>query len=193
MSTNPLPPGQPPPGVRKTDSTLTWIFGTLGALVLVVVLGALLVGGLVLRRIHVHGDGQRVEIETPMGAVRVNKGAADSGLPIYPGATAREEEGASVQVTAPNEEGAGIAVAKLHASEGFDAVQKWYADRLGPRFRQQTREEMLERHSQDRLDEEDADLAFIWTYADGAEVVALTRAGGGTDIDLVRAGKREIQ
>jgi hypothetical protein len=196
MSANRLPPGPPgvpPPGTRRTDSTLTWIFGTLGALLLMVIVGAALVAGLVLRHIHVRKEAQGVSIETPMGAVEVNKGVAVTGLPVYPGAARRSDGSASVQVTGPDDEGAGIAVAKLHSDDGLEAVQKWYEGRLDSKFRQETREEMRERHSQDTIDGEDADVAFVREFSDGAEVVALTRRGSGTDINLVRVGKREIQ
>ena len=71
-----------------------------GGIVLLVI-GALVVVSLVIHKVHISQSADRVEIETPVGAIKVNQDEAHAtGLPVYPGATAQKSQGANFEVSA---------------------------------------------------------------------------------------------
>jgi hypothetical protein len=191
----PPPPYQQPlyPPPAQSNNALMWILGIIGGGILLLVIGAFFVVLMVLHSVHVNQAGDRVDIETPVGAIRANKGGTHStGLPVYPGATPIKSEGANVEVSS-NWGGAGVAVEKYRTEDPRDTVQAWYSKHLGNKFRKETSDDNGH-NSVDGLDThiEKDEIAFVDdTEGKGAKVVSLEKSSGGTDITLVRAGKRE--
>jgi hypothetical protein len=187
--------GRPPaaiPPQRRGNNAVWWILGIVAGGIVVMVLFGLALAGLFIRNLRVHNQGNNVEIQTPVGAIKVNKDAPRaSGLPVYPGAkSAGNDDNAKVELS--NDDGAvGIAVEHFATSDNLDQVDTWYAHRLGPSFR---REQDISRHPIHGVTvDSDTDIAFVDDHGDGARVVALTRKGDGVDIVLFRAGKKEAQ
>jgi hypothetical protein len=192
MSTVPVPPPQP------RSNAIWWILGILGACFVVMVLGSVLIGLFIARQVHVHQAGNKVEIQTPMGAINVNSDKHSVGLPVYPGASSGNDNNGSFEINAPNQS-VGMAMEKYTTPDSYDKVQDWYRKRLGPDFTF----EQGHRHSSTDSDEQwnrkgsvnfnDADGAFVNKLNSGARIVALKRVGEGTEIDLLRVGKKELQ
>ena len=82
--------GRPPaaiPPQRRGNNAVWWILGIVAGGIVVMVLFGLALAGLFIRNLRVHNQGNNVEIQTPVGAIKVNKDAPRaSGLPVYPGA-----------------------------------------------------------------------------------------------------------
>lgn len=183
-----FPPPPPPP---KSSNALAWILGIIGGGILLLIIGAIAIVLLVVRSVHVNQSGDKVEIETPVGALRANKGNGHTGLMVYPGATPVKAEGANVQVSS-NWGGAGVAIEKYHTGDTRDQVQEWYAKHLGNGYKLQT----ADSNGHNKIDglntqvSED-EVAFVDDSGKGAKVISLKQVSGGTDITLIRAGKRE--
>ncbi|MGH9714635.1 MAG: hypothetical protein ACRD5M_15170 [Candidatus Acidiferrales bacterium] len=177
---------------QKNNQALWWILGILGgALALMVILG-LVVAGVVMRHVNVRENGQKVEIETPVGAIRVNSDEGHpTGLPIYPGATKVKSEGAAVEFASKDGAPLGIAAEKYETSDDLEKVAAWYAQKLGPSYKREKPHSGT--HYVRGVSTKDADAVFVNDTSDGARVVALTEKSGGVDIELIRAGKKEIQ
>jgi hypothetical protein len=191
MSSAPAP--TPP---RKPNNAVWWILGIVGGGIVILIFFGLLLAGLFVRHLHVDENGKKVEIETPVGAVRVNAGenVHETGLPVYPGAQAAADEGANVDLESPQGAGLAIAAEKYSTADDLDKVSAWYAQKLGPGYR---REEHGFRIPHGRVGaSSDADVAFVnddGKRDNGARIVALTRKYGGVEIELVRVGKKEVQ
>ena len=187
--------GRPPAAVppqRRSNNAVWWILGIVAGGIVVMVLFGLALAGIFIRNLRVHNQGNNVEIQTPVGAIKVNKDVPRaSGLPVYPGATSGGKDN-NAQVDLSAGDGAlGIAVEHFTTSDNLDHVDKWYAHRLGSSFR---REENLEQHPIHGVTvDANTDLAFVDDHGDGVRVVALTKKGDGVDIVLFRAGKKEAQ
>jgi hypothetical protein len=181
----------PTPQPRRSNA-VWWILGIVaGGTVLLIVFG-LVFAGFFIRHVNVNESGKKVEIETPVGTLRVKSDEGHpTGLPVYPGATQVKSEGTSVEFTSQNGSGGGVATENFTTSDNLDKVADWYAQKLGPKYR---REEHGEgpRHTYGPTGTQ-ADVAFINDTGEGARVVALTRKPHGVEITLVRAGKKEIQ
>jgi hypothetical protein len=185
--------GNPPvsPAAQKSR-TLWWILGGLGAVCVVLVVLALVVGFYFAHHMRVKEEGNRVAISTPAGEITVRHAerANPTGLPVYPGATAAKP-GETVEFEPHDEEEAArIAAARYFTSDALEKVQAWYANHLGPEFTLRKRGHLgtiLGWHAHD------ADVAFVAETEDRARVVALKRSGGEVKITLVGAGKREPQ
>jgi len=187
MSASPVPPAQ------KSNNAILWILGIIGGGILVLIVCGLLLASFIIRRVHVRQEGDKVEIETPVGAVKVNKEAPSTGLPVYPGATAEKSEGANIEFSG-NDTRAGIAVEKFHCSDSREKVQAWYAKHLGPNFRVKTGK----LNGENKIDGvpteiEQNGVAFVDDRNNGARVVVLKEAGEETEIILIRVGKQEPQ
>jgi hypothetical protein len=187
--------GRPPaamPPQRRGNNAVWWILGIVAGGIVVMVLFGLALAGLFIRNLRVHNQGNNVEIQTPVGAIKVNKDVPRAtGLPVYPGATtAGNDNNARVELSA-GDGGVGFAVEHFTTSSNLDQVDAWYGHRLGSSFR---REEKLSRHPIHGVTvDADTDIAFVDDRGDGARVVALTKKGDGVDIVLFRAGKKEAQ
>ncbi|MGD0426946.1 MAG: hypothetical protein ABSC10_09515 [Candidatus Acidiferrales bacterium] len=185
------PPAAIPPQ-RRSNNAVWWILGIVAGGIVVMVLFGLALAGLFIRNLRVHNQGNNVEIQTPVGAIKVNKDVPRAtGLPVYPGATSSgNDKNAKVELSA-GDGGVGIAVEHFSTIDNLDQVDKWYLHRLGPSFR---REQDLSRHPIHGVTvDSDTDIAFVDDHGDGARVVALTKKGEGVDIVLFRAGKKEAQ
>lgn len=185
------PPAVIPPQRSDKSTAVWWILGIVaGGIVVMVVFGVAL-AGLLIHNLHVRNKGQNVEIQTPVGGIKVNNDATHAtNLPIYPGSTSVDAHNANVEVSS-GDAGFGIAVEKYSTADDLDKVAAWYAQRLGPSFRREkqgshTRIQGVDANS-------DADLAFVDDHGDGARVVALTSKSDRLEIALVRVGVKEAQ
>lgn len=176
----------------KNTQALWWILGIMGGgLVLMIALG-LLVAGVVMRHVNVKEDGGKVKIETPVGAIRVNSDEGHpTGLPIYPGATKVKSEGAAVEFSSNDGGAVGIAAEKYATSDSLEKVSAWYGQKLGPNFKREKPHSAT--HYVRGVSTRDADAVFVNDTDDGARVVAITDKYSGVEIELIRAGKKEIQ
>lgn len=190
MSTTPIPSPQKP----NPNPAVWWILGVLGACVVVLVLAGLIVAAYIARQVRVRGAGNRVEIQTPVGELKVNKaGPHESGLPVYPGSVPSESHGGNVSFSTPGDEHVGISVEDFRSTDSLEKVQAWYRSRLGSAFRQEGPGERPKIERWGRADLGDADLAFVDDTGDGARIVALKSIRDGTKITLLRVGKQEVQ
>src|SRR5580693_5459997 len=185
------PPAVIPPQRSDKSTAVWWILGIVaGGIVIMVVFGVAL-AGLLIHNLHVRNKGQNVEIQTPVGGIKVNNDATHAtSLPIYPGSTSVDSHNANVEVSS-GDAGFGIAVEKYSTADDLDKVSAWYAQRLGPSFRREkqgshTRIQGVDANS-------DADVAFVDDHGDGARVVALTRKSERVEIALIRVGVKEAQ
>ena len=184
----------PPPQQQRQNTALWWVLGILGAGVVVLVLAGVIVTAYLARQVRIHGAGKRVEIETPVGELKVNgAGTHDTGLPIYPGAVSSESQGGNLSFSTTDNERVGISAEHFRSNDTLEKVQAWYRKRLGPEFRQEGPDEKGRPGRKDHRDLGEQDLAFVNDAGEGARIVALKRVEGGTEIDLVRVGKQEVQ
>ena len=187
--------GRPPaaiPPQRRSNNAVWWILGIVAGGIVVMVVFGLLLASLFIRNLRVRNQGDNVEIQTPVGAIKVNKDVPRAtGLPVYPGATTSENnKNAKVELSA-GDGAVGIAVEHFTTSDSLDQVDAWYAHRLGSNFR---REDHLSDHPIHGVTvDSDTDVAFVDDRGDGTRVVALSKKGDDVDIVLFRAGKKEAQ
>lgn len=186
------PPYQQPP--KKSSNVIWWVLGIIGACIVLVMIAGLIVVSALVHRVKVNARDNKVEIETPVGSLKVNQDSAHAtGLPVYPGATPEKSQGANFEVSA-NGKSAGLAIEKYNSDDPRETVQAWYAIRLGPDFKLQ----VATPGDNDQIPGvpvkmNSTDVAFVNDRGDGAKVVALARHGEGTEITLVRVGKKEAQ
>jgi hypothetical protein len=152
----------------------------------------LMFAGLVVRNSHVKEQGENVDIQTPVGEIRVNQNPnRASGLPVYPGATPSDKDGhANVEVSA-GQAGVGVAVENYATADSLDKVTAWYSQRLGSSFTRETKGNDVKVHGMAITT--DADMTFSDDHGDSTRTVVLTRKDEKVEITLVRAGKRESQ
>jgi hypothetical protein len=151
----------------------------------------LALAGLLIHNLHVRSQGQNVEIQTPVGGLKVGHDATHAtSLPVYPGSTSVDSHNANVEVSS-GDEGFGIAVEKYTTADDLDKVSAWYAQRLGPSFRREKHGFHTKIQGVDGTS--DADVAFVDDHGDGARVVALTKKGERLEIALVRVGVKQAQ
>jgi len=182
----------PPQRQPRSNNAVWWILGIVAGGIVVMVLFGLALAGLFIRNLRVHNQGNNVEIQTPVGAIKVNKDAPRaSGLPVYPSAKPGENDNNAKVDLSNDEGGVGIAVEHFVTSDSLDQVDKWYAHRLGSSFRREENHDHKPIHGV--TVDSDTDLAFVDDHGDGVRVVALTKKDDGVDIVLFRAGKKEAQ
>lgn len=185
------PPAAIPPQRQNSSTAVWWILGIVAGGIVVMVVFGLALAGLVIHNLHVHNQGQNVEIQTPVGAIKVNKDATHVvNLPVYPSSTTADSHNANVELSS-GDEGFEIAVEKYDSSDDLAKVSAWYAQRLGPSFRREKRGSYDKIHGVEAIN--DVDLAFVDDHGDGARIVALTGKDDGVEIALVRVGKKETQ
>jgi hypothetical protein len=177
---------------QKNNQIIWWIVGIIGGgIALLVVLG-LMVAGVVMRHVNVREKGEKVEIETPVGSIRVNgDDPHPTGLPIYPGAKRIKSEGTAVELTSKDGHALGVGVEEYATSDNLEKVSAWYAQKLGPSY--QREKPGSGTHYAHGVNASDADIVYVNHSGDGARVVTLTAKSGGVEIALVRAGKKEVQ
>jgi hypothetical protein len=200
-----VPPGPPPqqyqppqyqqPAPRKSSNVIWWVLGIIGACIVLVMIAGLVVVSALVHKVHVNARDNKVEIETPVGSLKVNgDNARGTGLPVYPGAVQEKSQGANFEVSA-NGKSAGLSIEKYASDDSRETVQAWYASKLGPDFKLQVSKpgEHNDQIPGVPMKMDASDVAFVDDRGDGAKVVALSRRGDGTEIMLLRAGKKEAQ
>jgi hypothetical protein len=194
MSAGPVQPGmyQPPQPPRRNNA-VWWILGIVAAGIIVMFLFGVTLAGLFIHHLKVRNSGDKVDIQTALGSLSVNKGGPHAtGLEIYPGsAPSSDDKGASVNLSA-NDTAVGIATEQYETKDPIDFVQAWYKKRLGPEFRLETNHDDVD-HSNGHAVINDNDVAFVDDHHNVVRVVALKKNPGGTQITLVRIGTRETQ
>jgi hypothetical protein len=152
----------------------------------------LMFAGLVVRNSHVNQQGKDVDIQTPVGEIKVNQNPnRASGLPVYPGATpSTKDSHANVEVSS-GEAGVGVVVENYSTTDALDKVTAWYAQRLGPSFKRENQEGEVKVHG--LAVTTDADVTFADDHGDSTRTVVLNRKDDNVQITLVRVGKREAQ
>jgi hypothetical protein len=177
---------------QKDHQVIWWIVGIIGGgIALLVVLG-LVVAGVLVRRVNVKENGDKVEIETPVGSIRVNSDDSHpTGLPIYPGATRIKSSGANVELSSKDGDAVGFGVENYSTSDHLNKVSAWYVQRLGSAYHREKPGHGS--HYIDGTDSESADIVYVNEGRDGARVVSLTAKSTGVEIALIRAAKKEVQ
>jgi len=177
---------------QKNNQVIWWIVGIVGGGIALLVMLGLMVAGVVMRHVNVRERGDKIEIETPVGSIRVNSDDAHpTGLPIYPGAKRIKSDGANVELTSKDGEAVGVGVERYAASDSLEKVSAWYVQKLGPSYHREKPGHGT--HYVHGKDGNSADVVYVNDTGDGARVVALTAKSPGVEISLVRAGKNEVQ
>jgi len=186
------PPVIPPPARRDSTTAIWWILGIVGGGIVVLVLFGLVFAGFVVRHSHVNDQGKDVDIQTPVGELKVNQNPNHaSGLPIYPGASPSSQDNhANVQLSS-GEAGLGVAVENYSTTDPLDKVAAWYSQHLGSSFTRGKKGDDVK--VQGMVITTDSDVTFNDNHGDGTRTVSLTRKDDGVEITLVRVGKREAQ
>jgi hypothetical protein len=192
-ATPPQPPMYSPPQPPRRNNAIWWILGIVAAGIIVMFLFGVTLAGLFIHHLKVRNSGDKVDIQTALGSLSVDKGGPHAtGLEVYPGASpSSDNKGANVNLSA-NDTAVGIATEQYQTKDPIDFVQAWYKKRLGPDFRLETNHDNVD-HPNDRAVINDSDVAFVDDHRNGARVVALKKISEGTQITLVRVGAKETQ
>jgi hypothetical protein len=186
------PPIVPPPVRKDSTTAVWWILGIVGGGIVVMVFLGLMFAGLVVRHSRINGQGKDLDIQTPVGELKVNQNPnRASGIPVYPGATPSSKDShANVELSA-GDAGLGVVVENYSTADSLDKVAAWYSQRLGSSF---TREgKGGEAKIQGVTVGTDSDVTFNDDHGDSTRTVSLTQKDDKVEITLVRAGKREAQ
>jgi hypothetical protein len=152
----------------------------------------LMFAGLVVRNSHLSDQGKNVDIQTPVGELKVNQNPnRGSGLPVYPGSTPSSEDGHANLEVLSGAAGVGVAVENYLTADSLDQVTAWYSQRLGSSFTRETKGHDVKVHGMSVTT--DADMTFSDDHGDSTRTVVLTQKDHKVEITLVRAGKREAQ
>jgi len=213
MGASPQPPRAPvpPPPPQSGSSAVAIALLVLGFIVVVSVFG-IWVGFRVLSRgiqVHVNDQGgnkKEVSIETPFGAIEVNKNGgvteASLGMPIYPGAkSVSDHDDATVNMRFGNEAALRIVVGKYHTSDALDKVKDFYQQRLTAEVGQFTPRSIIE-FDPGHWDNDEGNFigkdkegktVFEIKRKDSVKTAALKSEWDGTRVELVRVnhGKEE--
>ncbi len=189
MAASPMPPPQ-----KSSSNVIWWVLGIIGACITLVIIAGLVVISVLVHKVRVNARDNKVEIETPVGSLKVNQdNEHTTGLPVYPGATLEKSQGVNFDVEA-NGKSAGLAIEKYTSDDPREKVQDWYASKLGGEFKLQVGNQGGNDQIQGvPISVKTTDVSFVDDRGNGARVVALARHGDGTEITLVRAGKKEPQ
>jgi len=182
-------PAQP----TRRNNAIWWILGIVAAGIIVMFLFGVTLAGLFIHHLKVRNSGDKVDIQTALGAISVDKGGPHvTGLEIYPGASpSSDDKGANVNLSA-SDTAVGIATEQYQTKDPIDFVEAWYKKRLGPDFRLEANKGVPD-HSNGLVETNDSDVAFVDDHRNGVRVVALKKISEGTQITLVRIGKKETQ
>src|ERR1700685_4159220 len=192
MSTSPVqPPMYRPAQPPRRNNAIWWILGIVAAGIIVMFLFGVTLAGLFIHHLKVRNSGDKVDIQTALGALSVDKGGPHvTGLEIYPGASpSSDDKGANVNLSA-NDTAVGIATEQYETKDPIDFVQAWYKKHLGPDFHFETGKDSSIR-SNGAVKLNDDDVSFVDDRHNGVRVVALKKTSSGTEITLVRVGKKE--
>jgi hypothetical protein len=186
-----------PPVVPQKSNNAVWtILGILGGIVVLLVLVGLATAGLIIRNINVRKNSNRVDVQTPIGEISVNKDAKHAtGLPVYPGSTKGTDDdvtGGSADISLGSEQ-LGIAAESYRSADSMDAVKAWYRSNLGPRFRLEAGKDERVKMDRAHFDTGDQDWVFVDDRGDATSLVALKDRDDRVHITLLKIGKREAQ
>ena len=195
MSTQPMAVAE-----KKRPTLLWWILGVLGAGTVLLGVGGIFLAWYLARHMEITTDGSRsqVNIQTPLGGLKVDKnGKTDPGLPVYPGA-ARQDDSATVELSAPTGDSLHIAAAKFFTTDPLDKIDAWYRAKLGAEFERRSPGRIEFRKKVmgveiNELEMDSADVSFLAEKKEFMRVVALERRAGGVRIVLLRMGSPETQ
>jgi hypothetical protein len=192
-ATPPQPPMYSPSQRPRRNNAIWWILGIVAAGIIVMFLFGVTLAGLFIHHLKVRNFGDKVDIQTALGSLSVDKGGPHAtGLEVYPGASpSSDNKGANVNLSA-NDTAVGIATEQYQTKDPLDFVQAWYKKRLGPDFHLETNHDNVD-HPNDRAVINDSDVAFVDDHHNGVRVVALKKTSEGTQITLVRVGAKETQ
>jgi len=187
------PPMYQPTPPQRRNNAIWWILGIVAVGIIVMFLFGVTLAGLFIHHLKVRNSGDKVDIQTALGAISVDKGGPHvTGLEIYPGASpSSDDKGANVNLSA-SDTAVGIATEQYQTKDPIDFVEAWYKKRLGPDFRLEANKGVPD-HSNGLVETNDSDVAFVDDHRNGVRVVALKKISEGTQITLVRIGKKETQ
>ena len=143
--------------------------------------------------LSIGSNGKGVEIKVP-GGMTIHAGeTADTGLPVYPGASAQGKAG-GVQFTSSNGTQSGVSGEDYTTQDSMEQVDEWYRGRLDKDFQREGpgATELVVKGMTVHI--ESGEIAYISQSRPAVEIVSLKHAlGGGTKIDLARIGRNEAQ
>jgi hypothetical protein len=177
---------------QKKNPVLWWIVAIAGGGIALLIMLGLMVAGVVMRHVNVREKGDKVEIETPVGSIRVNgDDAHPTGLPVYPGARRIKSDAANVELTSKDGQAVGVGVERYATSDNLQKVSAWYVRKLGPSYHREKPGHGT--HYVQGIGDDNADIVYVNDSGDGARVVALASKSSEVEISLLRAGKKEVQ
>jgi hypothetical protein len=202
MSTPPTPrfdpntgmPLQPPPPPPPRQNVLAWILAGIGVVFVCMMFAGLMILHAVRgTNLSIGSNGKGVEIKVP-GGMTIHAGeTADTGLPVYPGASAQGKAG-GVQFTSSNGTQSGVSGEDYTTQDSMEQVDEWYRGRLDKDFQREGpgATELVVKGMTVHI--ESGEIAYISQSRPAVEIVSLKHAlGGGTKIDLARIGRNEAQ
>jgi hypothetical protein len=156
------------------------------------VLLALIVAGYVASHSHIDSEGKNVDIQTPVGELKVNQNPnRASGLPVFPGATPSDKDSHANVELSSGDAGLGVFVENYSTTDPLDKVSAWYSQHLGSTFTRGKKGGEVK--VQGMVITTDSDVTFNDNHGESTRTVSLTQKDGGVEITLVRTGKREAQ
>jgi hypothetical protein len=193
MSATPAPPPPTAPAPERKSSLLLWVIGLIVAAIVILGLGGALIAFYLARQIEVVRTGpEGVEVRTPLGSIRTDKGKVETGLPEFPGARMTETPG-TVEIAGPDEEGFLVTAAKYRTADAVATVDEWYRGQLAPSFEREPAGTMIRKRRIFGTEVRSDDLAYIEERDDVIRFVVIRRQGRETEIVLARLGKQEVQ
>jgi len=186
----PLQQTAPPP----RQNVFVWILAIIGILfVCVMFAGLMILRALRDTHLNVANGGKAVEISVPGGLkIRAGEGA-ETGLPVYPGASSLNK-GGCVQITSENGTQSGVSGADYTTDDGLEKVDEWYRGRLDKDFQRQGPGPTELKVKGVTVHVETGEISYISQSGSAISIVSLKRGvGGGTKIDLARMGRSEAQ
>ncbi len=178
---------------EKKPGLWIWLLGLFAAGVALLAVLALGLAWYIARNVQRSADGNRVEIQTPIGSLKVDKHTpVETGLPVYPGATT-SEMAATVAITPAEGDAVDVTAARFTTADSIDKVDEWYREKLGPEFTREGAGQSRRKKEVFGIAINDNDVAFISEKDDLMRVVAIERKATRVEIALVRIGKAESQ
>ena len=191
MSTSPQPPRPPnppqPPGRGAPIVTILLLVVALIVLAcgIAVWMGVHVISHAVHVQVQEAGNGKKeVSIKTPIGSLEVHRDVneASLGLPIYPGASRRNDDNsATVNLNFGDKARVRILAGKFETPDALEKVRAFYHDRLG---------DQVTRYKEK---DEEGKTVFELKHDKQTRVVALKTAGDKTTIELVRVTEGQTE
>jgi hypothetical protein len=200
MSTPPTPRFDPNTGMQlqqvppPKQNVFLWILAAIGILfVCMMFAGLMILRSLRGTNLTVGRNGQGVEISVPGGMkIRAGEGA-ETGLPVYPGASTRSKSG-GVEITSANGTQAGVAGANYTTADSMEKVDDWYRGRLDKDFVREGPGPTELKVKGTTVNIESGEIAYISQSGPAILIVSLKHdLKDGTKIDLARMGRSEAQ